>query len=40
VSLLDARTGQSRHYSFSGLVSVIRCMVHENKNLNAAERPD
>ena len=40
VSLLDARTGQSRHYSFSGLVSVIRCMVHENENLNAAERPD
>jgi len=40
VSLLDARTGQSRHYSFSGLVYAIRCMVHENENRNAAEHPD
>lgn len=40
VTLLDARTGQSRDFSFSGLVYAIRCMVHENENLNAAERPD
>lgn len=40
VTLLDTRTGHSRDYSFSGLVYAIRCMVHENENLNAAERPD
>jgi hypothetical protein len=40
VTLLDARTGQPRDYSFSGLVYAIRCMVHENENLNTAERPD
>jgi hypothetical protein len=40
VALLDARTGQPRDYSFSGLVYAIRCMVHENENLNAAEQPD
>jgi hypothetical protein len=40
VTLADARTGQSRAYSFSALVYAIRCMGHENENLNAAERPD
>jgi hypothetical protein len=40
VTLLEARTGQPRDYSFSGLVYAIRCMVHENENLNAAEQPD
>ncbi len=40
VTLLDTRIGQARDYSFSGLVYAIRCMVHENENLNAAERPD
>jgi hypothetical protein len=40
VTLLDTRTTQLRDYSFSGLVYAIRCMVHENENLNAAEWPD
>ncbi|HZU35125.1 MAG TPA: hypothetical protein VFA18_04410 [Gemmataceae bacterium] len=40
VTLLDSRTGQPRDYSFSQLVYAIRCMVHENENLNAAEQPD
>jgi hypothetical protein len=40
VTLMDARTGKSCNYSFSGLVYAIRCMVHENENLNMAERPD
>jgi hypothetical protein len=40
VRLVDARTGQPRDYSFSELVHAIRCMVHENENLNAAEKPD
>ncbi len=40
VTLLDTRTGQPRDYSFSGLIYAIRCMMHENENLNAAERPD
>jgi hypothetical protein len=27
-------------YSFSSLIYAIRCMIHENENLNAAEQPD
>jgi hypothetical protein len=38
--LTDARTGERRSYSYSGLVYDIRCMVHENENLNAAEKPE
>lgn len=40
VSLVHARTGETKSYSFAGLVYDIRCMVHENENLNAAEAPD
>jgi hypothetical protein len=40
LSLVDARTSRTRFYSFSDLVYAIRCMVHENENLNAAEQPD
>jgi hypothetical protein len=40
VRLTDARTGRAADYSFSDLVYAIRCMVHENENLNAAEAPD
>jgi hypothetical protein len=38
--LVDARSGQRRQYSYADLVYKIRCMVHENENLNAAENPD
>src|SRR5262245_31748493 len=37
VDLVDARTGKAISYSFAELVYDIRCMVHENENLNAAE---
>lgn len=40
IVLHDARTGEPRAYSFSSLVYAIRCMVHENENLNATEKPD
>jgi hypothetical protein len=40
VHLVDARTGKTKQYSYADLVYKIRCMVHENENLNAAERPD
>lgn len=40
VILLDARSGKPVSYSFAGLIYAIRCMVHENENLNAAEKPD
>lgn len=38
VHLVDARSGKPVAYSFAELVYDIRCMVHENENLNAAER--
>lgn len=38
--LVDARSGQTRQYSYADLVYKIRCMVHENENLHAAENPD
>jgi hypothetical protein len=38
--LIDARQGTPVNYTFSGLIYAIRCMVHENENLNAAEQPD
>lgn len=39
IPLVEARTGTSQEYSFSDLVYCIRCMVHENENLNASEAP-
>ena len=39
--LTDARTGESKSYSFAELVYDARCMlVLENENLNAEENPD
>jgi hypothetical protein len=35
--LVDARSGQTTQYSYADLVYKIRCMVHENENLHAAE---
>jgi len=40
VKLIDARSGKPVEYSIVELVYAIRCMIHENENLNAAERPD
>lgn len=40
LQLTDARSGQAVRYSFSSLIYAIRCMIHENENLNAAEQPD
>lgn len=40
LTLFDSRTQQSVRYSFSQLIYAIRCMIHENENLNAAEQPD
>ena len=40
VQLVDSRTGRLMTYSFAQLVYDIRCMVHENENLNAAEMPN
>lgn len=40
ITLIDARTQKAVNYSFGALVYAIRCMVHENENLNADERPD
>lgn len=37
--LVDARNGKTVAYGFGELIYAIRCMVHENENLNAAERP-
>jgi hypothetical protein len=40
MALVDARTKEPVRYNFGGLVYAIRCMVHENENLNADEHPD
>ncbi|OAI45810.1 hypothetical protein AYO44_12350 [Planctomycetaceae bacterium SCGC AG-212-F19] len=40
LNLVDARSGQTRQYSYADLVYKIRCMVHENENLHAAENRD
>ncbi len=40
LTLFDTRTKQPVRYSFSQLIYAIRCMIHENENLNAAEQPD
>lgn len=38
--LIDARSGKKVRYSLGGLVYAIRCMVHENENLDFDDRPD
>ena len=40
LQLLDARSGKANTYSFGELAYDIRCMVHENENLDAAEQPN
>lgn len=40
VELFDEREGKKKHYSFGEIVYDIRCMIHENENLNAAEMQD
>jgi hypothetical protein len=40
VQLLDVRTQKPLTYSYGELVYAIRCMVHENENLDAADNPD
>jgi hypothetical protein len=40
VHLVHAHSGRPVTYSFAELVYDIRCMVHENENLNAAEAPN
>jgi hypothetical protein len=40
IHLVDARSARAVSYSFAELVYDIRCMVHENENLNAAEAPN
>lgn len=37
IEIVDSRTGKLHRYSFSGLAYAIRCMIHENENLNHAE---
>ena len=40
ITLVDARTQRPVQYNFGGIVYAIRCMIHENENLNADENPD
>jgi hypothetical protein len=40
VQLVHARSGNPVSYSFAEMVYDIRCMIHENENLNAAEAPN
>lgn len=40
VVLIDARAHTPVPYNFGGIVYAIRCMIHENENLNAEEGPD
>ncbi len=40
IPLFDARTQKSVDYNFGEIVYAIRCMIHENENLNAEENPD
>lgn len=39
VQLIDSRSSKITTYSFAELVYDIRCMIHENENLNADEKP-
>lgn len=38
--LVHARTGKPMVYGFGELIYEIRCMIHENENLNITENPD
>ena len=40
LTLINSKTGKEQVYSFSELVYDIRCMIHENENLNIAEETD
>ncbi|QDV52140.1 hypothetical protein [Gimesia fumaroli] len=40
ITLFDHRQEKNVSYSFSSMIYAIRCMIHENENLNAAEQPD
>ncbi|MEQ1828249.1 MAG: hypothetical protein ABL921_19980 [Pirellula sp.] len=40
VVLMDSRTSKMEHYSMGKIAYAIRCMIHENENLNVAEKPD
>lgn len=40
LELFDRETGQLRKFTFGEIVYAIRCMIHENENLNAAEAID
>jgi len=40
VQLVDARTKDKGSYSFAEILYAVRCMVHENENLDTAEQPD
>jgi len=40
IELIDARTHEPVSYSFGELIYAIRCMVHENENLNSDENAD
>jgi hypothetical protein len=39
-SLIDVRTAQEKEWSVAEIMYEIRCMIHENENLNAAEPVD
>lgn len=39
LQLIDARTGMITSYGYAELMYAIRCMIHENENLNADEQP-
>jgi hypothetical protein len=38
--LVDARTDKPGQYNFGAIVYAIRCMIHDNENLDADENPD
>jgi hypothetical protein len=40
ILLTDVRTNRAARYSFGELFYAIRCMIHENENLNEDEHPD
>ena len=40
IVLYDVRKAKWESYNFGGVIYAIRCMIHENENLNVAEYPD
>lgn len=38
--VVDSRTNRTLKYTLGGLVYAIRCMIHENENLDAEDQPD